>query len=143
MCVTEKELLKLYQMRLKDRKHFTTKRRRSLEELPPAMNIVLNQFFRNDKEALVKIEQNRAMMAWKTYVGKVASENSRVLKISKNKLIVIVKDPLWRQELILMKSSLLKKFRKDFPTLGLQDIFFTAYFREQEAPVLPKPPAER
>jgi hypothetical protein len=142
--VTEKELLKLYQMRLKDRKHFTTKRRKSLNEVPPAMDVVLNQFFRNDKEALVKIEQNRALLAWSTYVGKVAATHSKALKISKNKLIVIVKDPLWRQELILMKSSLLRKFRKDYPTLGLQDIFFTAYYREApEEPVLPNPPKER
>jgi predicted nucleic acid-binding Zn ribbon protein len=135
----EKDLLKLYCSRVKDFKYARSRRKRMLENRPGKISdLLLNYFQKESPQALNKIEENRALNAWETYVGRVASEHSRALRVRKDTLVVQVADTLWMQQLHLLKNELLKKYRKDFPRLGLKDIFFTRYDNELNAST-PKP----
>ena len=115
--VTEAELLKLYRDRLKDRRQAKTRRRRKLESHPETVAALLKSVFSKDREALRKMEESRALMAWPAIVGPAASRASRAEKVKGTTLIVRVADPLWMQQLSLLKQDLLAKYRKQFPSL--------------------------
>lgn len=122
--VSDKELLELYRSRLKDRAQSVTRRRRQLEAPPRGMGELLDHFFGQDSEAARKMDEGRALLAWEMYVGEAAARHSQAQRIRGDQLIVQVVDPLWMQQLSLLKHGLLKKYRQDFPRLGLRDIYF-------------------
>jgi len=121
--VEEKSLLKLYKDRLKDRKKAKTRRFQKIEAGPQNMADVLGDFFKKDPERYRKIQQTKAMMAWPEIVGAVAAQFSKPIKIRGAQMVVQVSEPIWAQQLILLKYSILKKYRKRFPRLGLKDLF--------------------
>jgi len=121
----EKELHKLYQDRLKDRRNFKSRRFKQVEAAPKRAAELISNYFHQDPEALRKIEQNRALMAWGDYVGESAARVSQALKIRGNQLVVRVSEPLWMQQLLLLKRELLRKYKESFPSLRLTDIYFT------------------
>jgi len=123
--ITDKELTKLYYTRVRDNKAAKTRRRKSLEQIPKRMDALLTEFFEVDSTALRRIEESRAVIAWPSYVGESAALVSKAQRVRNNTLIVGVTDPLWMQQLSLLKQVLLKRYRKDFPRLGIQDIYFT------------------
>ena len=123
--VSDKDLIKLYRDRVKDRTKFKTKRRRSVESTPPPMKQLVHDLFHSTPQALKRIDENRAMMAWPTYVGAAVAAQARAVKMRGNTLVVQVDDPLWMQQLMFLKGDIVRKYRKDFPKLGLTDIYFT------------------
>ncbi len=123
--VTQSELLTLYRARKRDRAQSRTKRRQALENMPKPLCDALSIYFKKDPETLKKIDENRAMIAWAQYVGEAAARVSQVLKLRNRTLVVRVRDPLWMQQLSLLKHELLKKYDKDFPQLDIRDIYFT------------------
>jgi predicted nucleic acid-binding Zn ribbon protein len=123
--VTDKELMQLYRARLKDRTQARSRRRKRLENTPQAFGDLLSQFFKNDPEATRRLEENRVILAWPACVGDCAARASEALKIRNGTLIVYVPDPLWMQQLSLLKYEVLKKYREAFPSLPIRDIFFT------------------
>ncbi len=123
--ITDKDLMALYKSRLKDRAQSVTRRRRQVESSPKQMSTLLDQFFGQDSQAARKIDEGRALIAWETYVGDVAARYSHAERIRGDQLVVRVVDPLWMQQLSLLKHGLLKKYAEDFPRLNLRDIFFT------------------
>lgn len=92
---------------------------------PEKVEGVLNTIFKDNPEISKKIEESRAVAAWAKLVGSAAAQSSRALKINGGVLIVKVADGLWMQQLLLLKQSLLKKYREAFPHLKLSDIYFT------------------
>ena len=120
----EKNLMALYRARMKDRAQCVTRRRRAVEAPPKKMSDLLTQFFGADSEAVRKLEENRALNAWDSYVGEAALRFSQAQRIRGEQLVVRVADPMWMQQLSLLKRELLKKYRTDFPRLNLRDIYF-------------------
>ena len=121
----DRELLSLYLARKKDRAQATTRRRKQREATPLPVGDLLNDFFGKDPRALRRLEESRALLAWERFVGEVAARVCVAQRIRGNTLIVRVPDPLWMQQLSLLKQELLAKYREAFPRLRLNDIFFT------------------
>ncbi len=121
----DRDLTKLYKDRVNDRNKYKSKRQKSLEAPLPDFGALLTSFFKKDSEALRKIEESRALMAWEVFVGDAAARVSKPLRIRGTQLIVRVQDGLWMQQLMMLKHDLLRKYREAFPKLKLTDIFFT------------------
>jgi predicted nucleic acid-binding Zn ribbon protein len=120
----EKELMRMQKMRRRDRQQATTKRRRQGEELPNSFKSLLTAFFKSDPEALQQIEENKALEAWGRYVGEAAARVSQAVRARNGTLTVLVRDPVWMQQLSFLKQGILAKYRQDFPKLGINQIFF-------------------
>lgn len=120
----EKRLLQLYRDRVRDRKAYQTRWRKSRESTPRPVGEILEKQFVQDEEALFRIEQARALQAWPRFVGETAALASQALRIRGARLIVQVPDPVWRQQLLFLKTQILDLYRQHFPRLGLKEIFF-------------------
>ena len=46
-------------------------------------------------------------------------------RIRSGTLTVIVRDPVWMQQLTFLKQGILAKYKQDFPKLGLHQIYFS------------------
>jgi len=125
MLLSVDDLLKLYKQRLRDRQQSRTKRRRATEASLQPMKGLLENYFQGDAQALQRIEESRAIMAWETYVGDAAARASQAQRIRGKQLIVRVKDPIWMQQLTFLKGEILRRYAREFPRLKLTDIFFT------------------
>jgi hypothetical protein len=121
----EVNLLRLQRDRRKDRRQATTRRRRAVQNTPEKMDALLTSFFGSDPEALRRIEEQRALQAWAELVGPTAAAFSQAERIRNHQLVIRVRDPLWRHQLHLLKTELVRKYRAAFPSLGIDDIFYT------------------
>ncbi len=121
----EKYLLEIHRKRRGDRLRATTKRRRLGQEAPKPFADLLKIFFQKDPEALAQIEETKAIEAWGRFVGEAAARVSRASRARHGVLTVVVKDPVWMQELSFLKQGILARYREEFPRLGLKNIFFT------------------
>ncbi len=119
------DLLKLYRQRKRDRQQSRTKRRVATENSPKKLKDLLGIYFQADPQAMQRIEESRALLAWPEYVGNAAARVSQALRVRGKTLIVQVRDPIWMQQLSLLKYEMLKRYMKDFPRLKITDIFFT------------------
>ena len=101
------------------------KKRAFFQRGPEKVEGVLNSIFKENSEISLKILESRALSAWETLVGNAAAQSTKALRIRSGVLVVSVTDGLWMQQLMLLKNSLLKKYREAFPGLKLSDIYFT------------------
>lgn len=122
---TFEELLEISKARTGDRKRYMGKKRRARQELPQTAGEILPAVFEDNPSALRRLEENRAMMAWEKYVGECAASRSAPARFRGSQLVVVVQDPLWMQQLVLLKHGLLQRYKRDFPRLKITDIFFT------------------
>jgi Dna[CI] antecedent, DciA len=122
---SDKELAALFKMRVRDRMQYKSRRQKSLDAHPRPLSDLVRAFFQDDTEAVRRLEENRAILAWTTYVGESAARYSTPLRVRGNRLIVKVDDPLWMQQLSLLKHELLRRYQQEFPKLQLTEIFFT------------------
>ncbi len=121
----DKDLEALYRDRLQDRHQSRTKRRRQLEAPPKRFGDLLALVFKEDATSSRRLQESRALHAWGTFVGEVAARFSQALRVRNRTLVVRVSDPLWMQQLCLLKAGLLRRYRAEFPHLILEDIYFT------------------
>lgn len=88
------------------------------------LGALIGSYFKADKQAVRKIEEARAIMAWDALVGDSAARVSKAMRVRGYQLVVRVSDPLWMTQLSYLKHDLIKKYQADFPQLGIRDIFF-------------------
>lgn len=121
------ELRVLESVRRRDRKQATTRRRRQGAEIPSALSDILMNVLKESGtgDAVRRYEETRALMAWERFVGESAAKVSKALRIRSQTLIVRVSDPLWMQQLTLIKRDLLIRYREHFPKMRIHDIYFT------------------
>lgn len=120
----EKDLYRLYRDRLRDRRQATTRRRMRTQATPPALSLLMRDFFKGDPQAMKKFEETKAIQAWPQVVGETAARVSRAERLRGNQLVVRVQDPLWMHQLYLLKRDLLKRYREIFPDLHIGDIYY-------------------
>jgi predicted nucleic acid-binding Zn ribbon protein len=123
--VSTQDLLVLQAKRKKDFKQSQTKRRKSLAEAPPKLEGLLNEYFKKNPDVIIKVEETRALMAWEKIVGTIVAEASWAMAVRNDVLQVEVVDSLWMQQLTFSKRSIVQSYRKQFPQLGIKDIFFS------------------
>ncbi len=68
------------------------------------------------------LEQYRAFKSWNEVVGELIARNSVPVKVAGGVLYVSVKNSTWRQELIMQKPQILKKFADRFGADIIRDI---------------------
>tara|TARA_Y100001970_G_C14246395_1_gene868582 strand:+ start:583 stop:864 length:282 start_codon:yes stop_codon:yes gene_type:complete len=61
---------------------------------------------------------------WTEVVGKTISINTEIIEIKNKTLLVKTKNPIWRNELSLQKTDLLKKLNKNKHINNIKDIRF-------------------
>ncbi len=71
------------------------------------------------------IQQNKAVIQWAEIVGERIAEISEAEKIEKGVLFVKVSSPVWRNELVFMKSNLIKNINDTLAKNIVKDIKFT------------------
>lgn len=123
--ITEKDLALLYRERKKDFEKARTKRKRQLAAAPEPMKDLLGYYFKSDSSRMRQMEEAKAILAWPRYIGEAATEHASAKRFRGSTLIILVTDPLWMQQLMLLKYELLKRYQKDFPSLKIKDLFFT------------------
>lgn len=121
-----RKLREISETRKKDRRDYLRRRRWRSNE-PSRASELLNDYFEQNPEIIRKIEEHRALSAWPTIVGAAAAKATWAKNIRGHKLIVVAPDPVWRQQLVMLRTQILDKYRSLFPRLKLGDIFFAAY----------------
>lgn len=121
----EKDLKKIYSSRLKDKRQSKSKRRLRGEADPQSFSKLLPNYFKENPKTLSKIDETRALIAWEKYVGESAANQSQATSLRSGTLTVKVGNPIWMQQLLLLKDKLLKLYRRDFPQLKIRNIYFT------------------
>jgi len=91
---------------------------------PQKASDLLNLYFKNEPQAIVKIQESQALSAWPKYVGSEAATVSKAIRLKENELLVWVSDPLWLHQLLLVKRQLVSCYQRDFPQLKIKDIYF-------------------
>ncbi len=85
---------------------------------------VFTQLFRDlgiDKA----IQQNMAVCKWAEIVGERIAQISEAERIENGVLTVKVSSPVWRNELVFMKASLINKVNEALAKTVVKDIKFT------------------
>jgi predicted nucleic acid-binding Zn ribbon protein len=88
-----------------------------------ALGNVFTQLFRDlgiDKA----IQQNMAVSRWSEIVGDRISQISKAEKIEQGVLYVQVNSPVWRSELVFMKSNLINSINEALAKNVVKDIKF-------------------
>lgn len=85
---------------------------------------VFTQLFR-DLGITKAIQQNMAVSRWAEIVGNRISEVSEAEKIENGVLFVKVSSPVWRNELVFMKSNLISSVNEALEKNIVKDIKFT------------------
>lgn len=123
--MTNKDLRKLYEKRLHDKRQLKSRRQSSLEKKPKIFEELLNDIFKQNPQLDLKVQEHKILQVWSEIVGEVVAKASKPIKLQKNVLAVYVTDSLWMQQLIFLKIEILKKYKKRFPKIWVRDIFFT------------------
>ena len=76
---SEAELLELYNIRKNDHRKLRTKKATTKKRAPEKASALLNQFFKDEPEALKKMQESRAIQSWTRYVGKEAAKVSKAI----------------------------------------------------------------
>lgn len=71
-----------------------------------------------------KLRSYEVVGEWEKIVGDAISKNTEIIRIENGTLYVQAKNGAWRNELIFMKPAILGKIRENYPTSGVEDIFF-------------------
>lgn len=67
---------------------------------------------------------NRARDVWKEAVGEIINENTILENIEKDRLIIVVLDDNWRQELSLRKEEIISKINELIGEEAIKEIIF-------------------
>lgn len=120
---TEAELVELYQVRQKDRKRLGSTSKKRDKRIPQKAADLLHQYFKDQPDAIRKMQESQALQAWERYVGPEAAQVSRAIKIKDQEMIVWVSDPLWLHQLLHLKNQILRCYGRDFPKLRLNKLY--------------------
>ncbi len=71
-----------------------------------------------------KLRSYEVVGEWEKIVGDTIGKNTEIVRIENGTLYVQAKNGAWRNELIFVKPAILKKIRENYPTSGVENIFF-------------------
>ena len=93
--------------------------------MPEAKSIgeLIKEFSRQENVS-EKLRAYQVVGEWEKIVGEAIGRNTEISRIENGILYVKVATSAWRNELVFMKPSILKKIRENYPDSGVQDIFF-------------------
>ncbi len=71
-----------------------------------------------------KLRAYQVVGEWENIVGDAIARNTEIVRVENGILYVKVATSAWRNELVFMKPSILKKIRENYPDSGVEEIFF-------------------
>lgn len=71
-----------------------------------------------------KLRAYQVVGDWEEIVGEAIGRNTEISRVENGILYVKAATAAWRNELVFMKPSILKKIRQKYPDSGVEDIFF-------------------
>ncbi len=80
--------------------------------------------FTNRDSISEKLRSFEVVGDWEKIVGDTIGKNTDIIRIENGTLYVRAKNSAWRNELIFMRPAILKKIRENYPTSGVENIFF-------------------
>jgi len=84
---------------------------------------LIQEFTRKDGIS-EKLRAYQVVGEWEAIVGEVIGRSTEIVRIENGTLYVKAKNSAWRNELIFMKPTVLKKIKEMYPESGVDDIFF-------------------
>jgi hypothetical protein len=84
---------------------------------------LLSDYFKGSdfKEINETINLNKS---WNKIVGKTISKKTEIERIKNGKITIKTSNPIWRNELTFQKEELLKRLKKEEPTINIKEIEF-------------------
>ena len=70
------------------------------------------------------VSQNNALLIWEATVGEKIAQNTNPDRVDHGVLIIKVKSPAWRQELVFEKQKILNKLNKKLGKNTIREIRF-------------------
>ena len=83
----------------------------------------INIFFEKQKTK-PQYQTGVIMSIWESVVGNTIYENTKIINIKKDTLLIKTTTPAWRNELLFQKKDILKKLNKNQSTTLIKDIHF-------------------
>jgi len=71
-----------------------------------------------------KLRSYEVVGDWEKIVGDAIGKSTEIVRIENGTLYVRAKNSAWRNELIFVKPTILKKIRENYTSSGIDDIFF-------------------
>jgi len=71
-----------------------------------------------------RLKAYKVVAEWEEIVGGMIGKNTELVRVENGILYVRAANPAWRNELVFMKPSILRKIREKYPESGVTDIFF-------------------
>ena len=71
-----------------------------------------------------KLRAYQVVGDWEPTVGEAIGRNTEISRVENGTLYVKAATSAWRNELVFMKPSILKKIKENYPDSGIEDIFF-------------------
>lgn len=93
--------------------------------MPEARSLgdLIKEFTRQDNVSH-KLRAYQVVGDWEEIVGEAIGRNTEISRVENGILYVKAATAAWRNELVFMKPSILKKIRQKYPDSGVEDIFF-------------------
>ncbi len=93
--------------------------------MPEARSLAeLIKEFSRQENVSAKLMAYQVVGDWDKIVGEAIAKNTEISRIENGILYVKAATAAWRNELVYMKPSILKKIREKYPDSGVEDIFF-------------------
>ena len=68
------------------------------------------------------IKQRQAVAIWEQVVGKEIAAQAKAIKAENSNLLIKVASPVWRSEILLMKTKILQELNKSLGQEAIKDI---------------------
>lgn len=89
-----------------------------------------------------RLREERLLDGWEAVVGLRIAAHARPSHIANRRLTIVTENPVWTQQLILLKAELLRRIAADYGPEAVTDLYFvTGSFPRQ--PETPTPVAAR
>jgi len=71
-----------------------------------------------------RYKEQKSILYWEGVVGKRISEKTKPLYASKRKLVIEVENSTWMNELLFLKTGIIRKLNKELGSWVIDDILF-------------------
>ncbi len=93
--------------------------------MPEARSIgeLIKEFSRQENVS-AKLRAYQVVGEWEEIVGEAIARNTEISRVENGILYVKAATAAWRNELVFMKRSIIRKIKENYPDSGIEDIFF-------------------
>jgi len=89
-----------------------------------------------------RLREEEVVTGWEAAVGPQIAAHARPSHVANRRLVVVTENPVWTQQLALLKPDLLRRLAGRFGSEAVTDLFFVTG-KLEAAPVEPVPAARR